>query len=119
MLIIILVRKELKPRIKHIASSAAGIGILNTLGNKGGVALRFQVDDTILCFVNCHLQAFDDMAAKRDADFHELTRRFSFPSIQPLENISATETSSVFDSDALFWLVISSLWHTFEELLMV
>jgi len=109
LLIIILVRKELRHRIKPISSSSAGIGVLNTLGNKGGVAARLQVDDTVLCFVNCHLQAFEDMTEKRNADFHELTRRLTFPSVPPSEDIAATIGPSVFESDVVFWLVISPL----------
>lgn len=33
---------------------------------------------TTLTFVNTHLAAFDEMADKRDSDFHELSRRLLF-----------------------------------------
>jgi phosphatidylinositol-bisphosphatase len=33
---------------------------------------------TILTFVNTHLAAFDEMAEKRNSDFHELSRRLLF-----------------------------------------
>lgn len=104
-LIVILVRKSVRTRITDVSTSSAGIGILNTLGNKGGAALRIRIDDTVLCFVNCHLQAYDDMTEKRNSDYRELTRRLFFATAEPQHNINAPVPTSLFDCDALFWLV--------------
>ncbi|KAF8601327.1 DNase I-like protein [Ceratobasidium sp. AG-I] len=58
-LIVVLIRRPLLPLIapSGVASSSAGVGILGTMGNKGGVALRLQVLDTVLVFINVHLAA--------------------------------------------------------------
>lgn len=65
--------------------------------------------------MNAHLAAFDEMYEKRNADFQELSKRLVFePAIsvedqQPPSNGSwyspAAAPLSIFESDALFWLV--------------
>jgi inositol polyphosphate 5-phosphatase INPP5B/F len=118
MLIIVLVRKELRAHISSISTTSAGVGFLNTLGNKGGVALRIQIRDTILCFVNSHLAAYDGMAEKRNLDYRELCRRLSFPLLAatPAEAAnSPPDTAAIFDCECLFWMV----WTSSHSLLYV
>ncbi|KAF9507025.1 hypothetical protein BS47DRAFT_1398971 [Hydnum rufescens UP504] len=107
MLIIVLVRKELRAHISSISTASAGVGFLNTLGNKGGVALRIQIRDTTLCLVNSHLAAYDEMAEKRNLDYRELCRRLSFPLLAatPAEAANSPPgTAPIFDCDCLFWM---------------
>ncbi|CAE6487934.1 unnamed protein product [Rhizoctonia solani] len=58
-LIVVLIRRPILPLLapSGVASSSAGVGILGTMGNKGGVALRLQLMDTALVFMNAHLAA--------------------------------------------------------------
>ena len=106
MLIIVLIRNELYVHASSITSASVGVGLLNTLGNKGGVALRFRVHDTMFCFVASHLAAFDEMVEKRNSDYRELTRRITFPLINdPSEQSTEKTFASVFDCDCLFWMV--------------
>ena len=76
-------------------------------------------------FVNAHLAAFDEMAEKRNADFHDLSKRLSFDNndIPPQSpgaagddtspgvktDLMGTELSShplsIYESDVLFWMV--------------
>ncbi|KAF8747071.1 phosphatidylinositol dephosphorylation [Rhizoctonia solani] len=58
-LIVVLIRRPILPLLapSGVASSSAGVGILGTMGNKGGVALRLQLLDTTLVFMNAHLAA--------------------------------------------------------------
>ena len=83
------------------------------MGNKGGVALRFQVKDTTLCFVNSHLGAYDDQVLRRNADYAEIAKRLAFPVLpsRPADvgTTAPPESVSIFDCDALFWLVSRSL----------
>jgi hypothetical protein len=53
----VFVKHELKDRISRISRDKIKLGVLNTLGNKGCVSVKFFIDDTNLCFMNCHLQA--------------------------------------------------------------
>ena len=78
-------------------------------------------------FVNAHLAAFDEMTEKRNADFHDLSKRLSFDnndippppppqspgaegediSPEPRTDLMATEPSSlsIYETDVLFWMV--------------
>jgi len=82
-------------------------------GNKGGTTIRItftppsltrgESNSTTFTFVNSHLAAFDEQYDKRNMDFQDLSKRLSFDS-------DATElTTSIYESDVLFWMVRSSL----------
>jgi hypothetical protein len=55
----VLIRRPILPLLapSGVASSSAGVGLLGTMGNKGGVALRLQIMDTTIVFMNAHLAA--------------------------------------------------------------
>ena len=64
--------------------------------------------------VNAHLAAFDEMFDKRNADFHDLSRRLFFDSaVIAVEDVPpsgswytpAPVPLELFETDALFWLV--------------
>ncbi|KAK7680399.1 hypothetical protein QCA50_016639 [Cerrena zonata] len=67
----------------------------------------------VLTFVNSHLAAFDEMYDRRNADFNDLSRRISFDSGIPIQDPATapegypppTVPLSVYQSDALFWMV--------------
>ncbi|KAG8900640.1 hypothetical protein FRB99_005833 [Tulasnella sp. 403] len=109
MLILVLVKKELRPHIQHISSAASGQGVM-WMGNKGGVAIRFSIYDTVFTFVNSHLAAGDEFVERRNADYSELRRLLKFPEPSPVPSPEAEYTSAgdqytgVFNSDYTFWL---------------
>ncbi|KAB5593153.1 Inositol polyphosphate-5-phosphatase [Ceratobasidium theobromae] len=78
-LIVVLIRRPILPLLapSGVASSSAGVGILGTMGNKGGVALRLQIMDTAIVFVNAHLAA-------------------STHAVPPVDPAQATNTYSMF-----------------------
>ncbi|KIK67887.1 hypothetical protein GYMLUDRAFT_155419 [Collybiopsis luxurians FD-317 M1] len=109
MLIIIIVKKSLRSCFSDIMSTSAGAGIMGLMGNKGATAIRLTftpasfdalnsalspvVDgadqrhhgienpgSTVITFTVSHLAAFDEMAEKRNADFHDLSKRLIFNS---------------------------------------
>ena len=93
-------------------------------GNKGATALRltFQPRPTVdarnprpvvLTVVNAHLAAYDEMYDRRNADFHDISKRLVFDSGVPaLDGAPSSQLGpappsvplGVFQSDALFWL---------------
>ncbi|KIH42835.1 hypothetical protein ANCDUO_27175, partial [Ancylostoma duodenale] len=67
----------------NAAYIATGISMLvNKLGNKGGTAISLRLNDTLVCFVNCHL------AAGTGEDISQLT---------------FNDGLSIYDHDAVFW----------------
>ncbi|PPR03410.1 hypothetical protein CVT24_012705 [Panaeolus cyanescens] len=131
MLIVILVKKSIKPCFQDVSVAVAGAGILGVMGNKGAVAIRVSFippdsgdklsvlnpGPTTMTFVNAHLAAFDEMVEKRNSDFHDVSKRLLFenlftPAVEPGEEGAAPEDAlpplpwlTVYESDALFWMV--------------
>ncbi|KAL5350531.1 hypothetical protein ACLOAV_004100 [Pseudogymnoascus australis] len=53
----IFVKSHLRDRIKNLSATEVKRGMGGLHGNKGALIIRFVVDDTSMCFVNCHLAA--------------------------------------------------------------
>ncbi|KAF9810224.1 hypothetical protein IEO21_07066 [Rhodonia placenta] len=122
MLLIVVVKKMLKPSFDDIQTASIGAGIMGLMGNKGATALRLNYiplssdghrpRPIVLTFVNSHLAAFDEMYERRNADFHDLSKRLVFDSgitdppelNQGTTGNATTIPISVFESDALFWM---------------
>jgi hypothetical protein len=51
-------------------------------GNKGAVAVRCRVHDSILCVVNSHLAAHQKNVIGRNADYANIVKRLAFPGMQ-------------------------------------
>lgn len=47
-------------------------------GNKGGIAIRLLLDDTSLCFVNCHLASGQSHVVQRNADMEGVINTAKF-----------------------------------------
>ncbi|KAJ7595016.1 DNase I-like protein [Mycena floridula] len=121
MLLIVIVKKTLRPCFKEIQTCAVGSGIMGVMGNKGGTAVRLTFvpppdanvsgpGPTVLTFVNSHLAAFDEMVDRRNADFHDLSKRLLFDPVHPMATPISTQQAlnvdkiNVYESDALFWM---------------
>ena len=50
-------------------------------GNKGGVAIRFLLHATSLCFVCSHLAAHQNKVGERNQDFHDICKKIQFPHV--------------------------------------
>ncbi|PHH73519.1 hypothetical protein CDD82_5398 [Ophiocordyceps australis] len=64
----VFVKSSLRERIRNLSAAEVKRGMGGLHGNKGAVVVRFQVDDTSLCFVNCHLAAGQSQASARHND---------------------------------------------------
>ncbi|KRX48565.1 Inositol polyphosphate 5-phosphatase OCRL-1 [Trichinella murrelli] len=95
MFLVIYVTRELHQRnvISEFATATVGTGVLNRMGNKGGVAIRFRLYDSWLCFVNCHFAAGADELERRNQDFREISKTM----FCDLANLG------IFDHDEIFW----------------
>lgn len=76
----VFVKASLMDRITNVSAAEVKRGLGGLHGNKGAVAVRFQVDDTSLCFVNCHLAAGQTQANSRHNDVASILESSVFPS---------------------------------------
>ncbi|TBU57913.1 DNase I-like protein [Dichomitus squalens] len=127
MLLVIIIKKRLRPNFTDVRTASVGAGIMGIMGNKGATAIRVSFTPspsppassgsesrpTALAFVNAHLAAFDEMYEKRNVDFHDLCKRLVFDYANSGDDIASTGSwytpaavpLGIFDADALFWLV--------------
>lgn len=71
-------------------------GLLGVMGNKGGVGIRFNINDSSFCIVNCHLNAYMDNVPRRNQDYHEIQSKMTF--------LFKGRQISIWDHDFLFWM---------------
>lgn len=72
-------------------------------GNKGGIATRFILDDTSLCFVNCHLASGQSHVLQRNVDVEGVLTLARFPAVHD-NNVFSRETdgTSILDHETCF-----------------
>lgn len=68
----IFVKSSIRNRVRNLKSGEVKRGLSGYHGNKGAIVVRFFVDDTSLCFVNCHLAAGQSHTQSRHTDIHEI-----------------------------------------------
>eukprot|EP00002_Diphylleia_rotans_P000038 TRINITY_DN10019_c0_g1_i1.p1 TRINITY_DN10019_c0_g1~~TRINITY_DN10019_c0_g1_i1.p1 ORF type:complete len:592 (+),score=101.75 TRINITY_DN10019_c0_g1_i1:86-1861(+) len=93
---IVFLRKELVPHLSSVQVDLAAVGIMGLMGNKGGIAIRFKLFESTLCFLNSHLAAHQENFQRRNEDFHEISRRIRF--------VDGQEEFSLMSHDIHFWL---------------
>ena len=98
MMLVVFVKKKDKPFIRRCMTAQCGTGIMNKMGNKGAVAIRFQFHESTICILNAHLAAGEaDFVERRNADYRSICRRLLFYSQNGYE-------FGIFDHDALIWI---------------
>eukprot|EP00117_Sycon_ciliatum_P027232 scpid22968/ scgid22172/ Inositol polyphosphate 5-phosphatase OCRL-1; Lowe oculocerebrorenal syndrome protein len=93
MLLVVYVRDKHVEFVQDVEAQMAGTGLMGMMGNKGGVAVRFQFHNTYMCFVNSHLAAHAEEVEKRNQDYAEITSRLEF-----------SDGKTIMDHNTIFWM---------------
>lgn len=64
----IFVRAPLRDRIRSVSAVEVKRGLGGRSGNKGALVIRFVLDDSSVCFINCHLAAGQTQTKDRNHD---------------------------------------------------
>ncbi|KAH8430762.1 putative inositol polyphosphate phosphatase [Aspergillus melleus] len=75
----VFVKHKERQRIKNVSASEVKRGMGGLHGNKGALILRFVLDDSSMCFVNCHLAAGQSQTAHRNNDIAAILEAESLP----------------------------------------
>lgn len=75
----VFVKADVRARVRNLHGAEVKRGMGGLHGNKGAVAVRFQIDDSSICFVNCHLAAGQTQANARHNDVAEILETAIFP----------------------------------------
>ena len=73
--------------VRHAGSTQAKTGLAGLHGNKGGIATRLVIDDSSVCFVNCHLAAHQKEIQARNADIVSILKDATFPAVEKSNGI--------------------------------
>jgi phosphatidylinositol-bisphosphatase len=96
MMMIVFVKREIMDMVTNVTAESVGTGLLGRMGNKGGVAIRFDLCHTSVCFVNSHLAAHFEEVERRNQDYNEINNRLVFTNCKPYPKMIA-------DHDQIYW----------------
>lgn len=97
MMLIVLIKEKHYSHVRNVICDTVGTGIMGKMGNKGGVAIRFDLHNTSICFVNSHLAAHVEEFERRNQDFRDICNRTRF--IQPNQ-----PPKGIKDHDHIYWI---------------
>ncbi|KZT23175.1 DNase I-like protein [Neolentinus lepideus HHB14362 ss-1] len=95
--------------LKDVAITTIKRGMGGRYGNKGGIVARFIIDDTSICFINCHLAAGQHHVRQRNADVAAmLEEKAVFPATDtayqdPVAYVGGGDGSMVLDHEIVFF----------------
>lgn len=73
--ITVFIKKEHEKFVTDVRIGHQGVGIMGSMGNKGGVGVRFNFYASKLCFVNTHLVPHEEAVERRNQNFRDIMYR--------------------------------------------
>lgn len=75
----IFVKDSERRNIRDVSGAEIKLGFSGRVGNKGALVVRFFIDDSSLCFINCHLAAGQSQTTHRNNDAAAITEAAPLP----------------------------------------
>ncbi|KAH8656532.1 putative PI phosphatase group protein-like protein [Tricladium varicosporioides] len=75
----IFIRAPLRDRIRSVSAAEVKRGMGGLHGNKGAIVVRFALDDSSFCFINCHLAAGQSQTKDRNNDITSILESSILP----------------------------------------
>eukprot|EP01136_Pigoraptor_vietnamica_P028267 Opistho-1_new@85596 len=101
MLFVVYATGRVAGEARNVSASYVGCGLrvmpYYQLGNKGGLAVRFEYRGKSVCILSCHLAAHSHYCQRRNRDFHRIVRRLRLG-----ESPLFAEARPVLDHDCVF-----------------
>jgi endonuclease/exonuclease/phosphatase family metal-dependent hydrolase len=72
MRLVVFVRKQFEPLISNVMASTEATGIMNLMGNKGGLITCFNILSSPIAIVSSHLNAHQGHVERRNEDFRSI-----------------------------------------------
>jgi hypothetical protein len=75
----IFVKASERQKIRDVSAAEVKLGMGGLHGNKGALVVRFFMDDSSLCFINCHLAAGQTQTVHRNNDIAAIMETEALP----------------------------------------
>lgn len=75
----IFVKDSVRNKIRDVSAAKVKLGMGGLHGNKGALIVRFFLDDSSLCFINCHLAAGQSQTVHRNNDVAAIMEADALP----------------------------------------
>eukprot|EP01028_Stygiella_incarcerata_P008489 TRINITY_DN3701_c0_g1_i2.p1 TRINITY_DN3701_c0_g1~~TRINITY_DN3701_c0_g1_i2.p1 ORF type:complete len:754 (+),score=198.34 TRINITY_DN3701_c0_g1_i2:598-2859(+) len=92
--VIVFVRSDHEKFVTNSYVKQEAVGIMGMMGNKGGIAVRFDFHGTSLCFIGAHLAPHMNAVDRRNQNFHDIIENITFP---------VPGCHSAIDHDVIYW----------------
>eukprot|EP01084_Bolivina_argentea_P050857 93547_1 len=77
-LLLIYSKQTISDDIRNVLSNSVGAGLFGIGPNKGAVGIRFEINNTCICFICAHLAAHKPNIQDRNDNYHKIMSKLTF-----------------------------------------
>jgi hypothetical protein len=73
---IVVIRKSLAPYVSNVKNNQLPLGFKGMMPNKGGICISFNIGNTRMMFINCHLEAHNEGLEGRNEQWNIINQTY-------------------------------------------